>query len=199
MGAAQVADVAAAVGGGIGVEDFAVEAGLGDADAIIFADYGREIRDDDQEIFVVVTRAAHETQYAVFGVSAIEPLETLPLEIDLVQSGLALAERIEIGHQSLHTLVRRVIEKIPIEAGVVIPFFALREFAAHEEKFFSGMRVHVAEEQTEIGELLPVIAGHFVQQGSFTVDHFVVRKREHEIFGEGVEHGKVMRLCWNLR
>ena len=32
----------------------------------------------------------------------------------------------------------------------------------------------IGEEQTEIGELLPQVAGHFVEQRVFAVDDFVV-------------------------
>jgi hypothetical protein len=37
-----------------------------------------------------------------------------------------------------------------------------------------------------IGELLPVVAGHFVQQRIFTVHDFVMGEGEAEILGEGI-------------
>ena len=44
------------------------------------------------------------------------------------------------------------------------------------------LRVHVAEQQPQIGELLPLVARHFADQRAFAVHHFVVRQRQDEIF-----------------
>ena len=79
---------------------------------------------------------------------------------------------------------------MPIEAAGFVPLFALGEFLAHEEEFLAWMRVLIGIEQAEVGELLPEIAGHFVEQGIFAVDDFVVGEGKKKIFGEGVEKGK---------
>ena len=50
------------------------------------------------------------------------------------------------------------------------------------------MRPHVAEQQAEICKLLPIVARHFLEQGTFPVDYFVVRERQNEILGECVDH-----------
>ena len=49
--AAHVADVRTAVVGGVGVHDFAVEAGVGDAEAVAAADDGSGVDDDDDQVF----------------------------------------------------------------------------------------------------------------------------------------------------
>ncbi len=49
------------------------------------------------------------------------------------------------------------------------------------------MRVVITEKKTEIRELPPEIARHFVKQRIFAVDDFVVREGKEEIFTEGVE------------
>ncbi len=66
----------------------------------------------------------------------------------------------------------------------------MSEFLAHEQKFFARERVLIGVEQTEIGELLPHITGHFVEERIFAVDDFVVGKGQNEIFAEGVDQGK---------
>ena len=70
----------------------------------------------------------------------------------------------------------------------MIPLTALAELAAHEEQLLARMRVEIREEQAQIGELLPQVAGHFVKERAFSVDDFIVGEGEDEIFGEGVEH-----------
>ena len=49
------------------------------------------------------------------------------------------------------------------------------------------MSVLIGVEEAEIGELLPQVAGHFVEERIFAVDDFVVGERKKEIFSEGVK------------
>ncbi len=42
----------------------------------------------------------------------------------------------------------------------------------------------------QIGEFLPVVAGHLVQQRAFAVHHFVMGKRQHEVLAEGIHHAE---------
>ena len=79
---------------------------------------------------------------------------------------------------------------MPIEAAGFAPFVALAKFLAHEEEFFAGVRVLISIQQTKIGELLPHIAGHFVEQRIFSVNNFIVREGKNEIFAESVHEGK---------
>ena len=52
------------------------------------------------------------------------------------------------------------------------------------------MRPHVAVQQPQVGELLPQVAGHLVQQRALAVDHFVVRERQDEVLVEGVDQAE---------
>ncbi len=56
--------------------------------------------------------------------------------------------------------------------------------------FLPGCAYRYAEKQAQVRELLPHVAGHFVDQRAFSVNDFVVGKRQHKIFREGVQHGK---------
>ena len=79
---------------------------------------------------------------------------------------------------------------MPFEARSFAKFTALRELLAHEEKLFARVAVLVSVEEAQIGELLPHVAGHFVEERVFAVDDFVVGEGQDEIFGECVEQGK---------
>ena len=48
------------------------------------------------------------------------------------------------------------------------------------------MASHIAVEGAQVGELLPVISGHFVQHGAFEMHDFVVAEGQHKILGKGV-------------
>ena len=86
--------------------------------------------------------------------------------------------------------MRIVLEQMPVEAVSFAEFAALGEFLAHEKEFLTGMAVLISVEEPQIGELLPHVAGHFVEKRIFTVDDLVVRKRQHKIFGESIQQGK---------
>ena len=69
----------------------------------------------------------------------------------------------------------------------MVPLPPLAELAAHEEQLLSRRRPLIAEEQPQIGALLPFVAGHLRDQRSFSVHHLVVAQRQDEILVERVE------------
>src|SRR5437763_7350119 len=79
---------------------------------------------------------------------------------------------------------------MPIERLIVVPFVPLAEFAAHEEQFLPRMPIHPGIEHAEIGELLPLVPRHFIEQRSLPIDDLVVAKHENEILLESVEERK---------
>src|SRR5260370_21071089 len=83
-----------------------------------------------------------------------------------------------------------ILEKVSIQASRLAEFGALGELLAHKEELLAGMAVLIGIQEAEIGELLPHVAGHFVEKGIFAVDDFVVGEGQHEVFGESVEQGK---------
>src|SRR5882762_4143361 len=169
-----VAGIRTAIVRGVGVHDFAVEARMGDAQAIAFADYGSGVDDGDDEV-IGIFATADESENAVVGIVGVNPFETMPVEIDLMKGRLGGVKTVEIA------------EEMPVEAASFAPFVTLGELLAHEEEFLARVGVLISVEKTKVGELLPQVAGHFVEKGIFSMDDFVVGEGEKEIFGEGVE------------
>ena len=184
--AAHVADVGAAVEGGVGVHDFAVEARIGDTQAIAFTDHRRSVHDGDDEVFRVFA-PADESEDTVVGVIGVDPFEAVPVEIDLMKSRLGGIKMIEIVDEALDAAVGIMLEEMPIKAVGLFPFGTLGEFLTHEEELLSRVSVLIGVEEAEIGELLPRVTGHFVKKRIFSMDDFVVGERKKEIFSEGVE------------
>jgi len=89
--AADVADVRAAVVAGVGVEDFAVVAGLGDAEAIASANDGSGVEDGDDKVFGFFA-TAEESKDTVVGVVGVNPFEAVPVEFDFVERRLGRVE-----------------------------------------------------------------------------------------------------------
>jgi hypothetical protein len=187
--AAHVADVRTAVVDGVSVHDFLVEAGIGDAEAIAAADDGGGVDDGDDKIFGFFA-AADEGENTVVRIVGVNPFETVPIKFDLMEGGLGGIEMIEVNDELLDAAMGIVLEQVPVQAVRFGPFAALGEFLAHEEELLAGMRVLIGVEKTEIGELLPHVAGHFMEKRIFSVDDFIVREGKLEIFGEGVEKRK---------
>src|SRR6185437_8916571 len=71
---------------------------------------------------------------------------------------------------------------------VVSPLTHLPEFVAHEEQLFTGLGKHISVKQTKVGEPLPLISRHFADDRTLPVHDLIVRKRQHEIFAESINH-----------
>lgn len=87
LDATEIADAGAAVVCGIGVENFLIEASFGNADAIATADDGRGVENHDEKIFAIAG-TADKGENAAVGVVAVNPFETRPFEVHLVERGL---------------------------------------------------------------------------------------------------------------
>jgi hypothetical protein len=75
----------------------------------------------------------HEGQHAVGGIVMADPFKAVGREVALVQGGQGLVQQVQVAHQGLHAGVRRVgagLQQVPVQAGVVVPFAALREFTS---------------------------------------------------------------------
>ena len=187
--ATHVAHIGAAIVSGVRVHDFAIETGLRNAETVAFADDRRGVDDGNDEVFSVFA-AADEGKNTVVGVVGVNPFETVPVKLDLMEGGFGGIEMIEIADEALDAAMGLVLEEMPVKTAGFAPFITLGEFLAHKEKFFAWVGALIGVKQTEIGELLPHIAGHFVEKGVFAVDDFVVGEGEKEIFGEGIKKGK---------
>src|SRR5208283_625843 len=109
------------------------------------------------------TSLTYEREAAVVGVVKIYPLKSSITIIVLRKGRLALVKEIEMLDQPSKAVVQRVLEQVPIDGLVVIPFLPLADFASHEQQLFAGVRVHPCVKHSEVGELLPWITRHFVQ------------------------------------
>ncbi len=72
----------------------------------------------------------------------------------------------------------------------MVPLAPLAELAAHEQQLLARVRPHERQVGAQVGELLPAIPGHLVDQRAFAVDHFVVGNRQDEVLGIGVDHAE---------
>ena len=79
-----------------------------------------------------------------------------------------------------------VVEQVPVERMVVIPFALLAELAAHEHQLLAGMAEHEAVIGAQIGEALPFVAGHAAEDRALAVHDLVMRQRQDEVLREGV-------------
>ena len=188
---AQVAEPAAAVRRGVGVEHLAPEARARHAHAVVVARDGREVARHQQHVPLVARPCAGSVSDRVVGVVGVDPLEARRVEVELVQRRLAAEQAVEVAGPALHAPVRRVLEQVPVQAGVVVPLLALGELAAHEEQLLARLRVHVAEQQRAgwrtsasrrpaswpSSEPLPCTTSSW-------------ESGRHEVLGEGVEHAE---------
>ena len=95
----RVYHAAAGVTGGVGVDEFAVAARFGDADAVAFARHGRGI--DDAIDFVPIWGFAHEGEDAVVGVAGIQPFEATAVVVERMERGAGGVEPVEVTQEFL--------------------------------------------------------------------------------------------------
>ena len=77
----------------------------------------------------------------------------------------------EISKKKIKFLMRFLVKKVPVHRCFRIPFFALPYIMRHIEEFFSGVTEHIPKEQPHIGEFLPFIPRHLIEQGAFSMNH----------------------------
>ncbi|MNO91649.1 hypothetical protein D3C76_832010 [compost metagenome] len=72
----------------------------------------------------------------------------------------------------------------------MVPLAPLAEFAAHEQQFLARVRPHEAQVGPQVGEFLPAVAGHLVDQRVLAVHHFIVGNRQNEPLRPGVHQAE---------
>ena len=119
-----------------------------------------------------------------------QPLKAVRIEVELVQRFVVAVGQVQVAHQTLHPVVPVVaaFQQVPVEAGVVVPLASLGELIAHKQQFLAREGKHPAVVGAQVGKLLPRVARHAVENRFFAVHHFIVRQRQHEVFGVVVEH-----------
>src|ERR1700736_692297 len=131
LNTAEITDIAAAIRIGVGVNDLAVKPGARNAESIIVTH--DRCRVDDEHNQLAFARFSHKRNDTVVRVVKIDPLESVVRIVLLPERRLAFVNVIQMLDQTPQTVVFRKIEKVPVEARVVVPFAPLTEFAAHEK------------------------------------------------------------------
>src|SRR5882762_8617465 len=116
---------------GVSVHDFTVETRIGHPQAIAFADHGGSVDNRNNEVSRILA-APDECENAVVRVVGVDPFETVPVMIDLMEGGFSGVKMIEIGDEFLDAAVGLPLEQVPVEAAGFAPFVALGELLAHE-------------------------------------------------------------------
>src|SRR5437899_9506513 len=123
---AGVADIGAAIVGGVRIEYLAPPAAERHADAVVVGDVRREIHDDHATRTLGKSLAQPGEQIAI-GVIRDQPLEACGLAIELVQRGRGAIELVEIADQRLHAGMVLLVQQVPVQRMIVVPFALLAE------------------------------------------------------------------------
>ena len=124
------------------------------------------------------------------GILAIDPFESLAAEIELVERLFVDEQSIQIAQGLLDPCMGLPLEQFPLQLAIVVPFMPLGQFPAHEEHLLARMGPHVGKQQTQVSELLPKVTWHLSDQGTFAVDHFIVREGELKILRVGIDQAE---------
>src|SRR5947209_2007932 len=99
------------------------------ADLIVVARHRREVEDRNDQL--IVRASTHEADHALLGVGDVNPRETGWVEVKLVQRFLVAHDPVQVSCPSAQPVVHRLIQQMPVEALLVVPFAPLSKLGAH--------------------------------------------------------------------
>ena len=117
-------------------------------------------------------------------VGGVDPLESRVVVVP--HGGLVGVDLVELRHEVLHARVTLLVEQPPVQGVGLVPLLLLAELLAHEQQLLAGVGPLVGVQGAQARELLPLVAGHLVDEGALAVDHLVVGQRQDEVLREGV-------------
>ena len=182
-----VADVAAAVDLGVGVEGLAPAPGVGQADPQVVVGHGGQVGHHGHRR-VTVGAVADERQQVGVGVVGVDPLEGRRVVVAPPEGRQLPVHPVGVTHQVAHPRVGTVEQRWPVELAFLRPLPLLGDLATHEQQLLSGVAPHPAVQRPEVGEPLPAVAGHLADQAALAVDDLVVGQRQHEVFAPRIHH-----------
>ena len=93
-------------------------------------------------------------------------------------------------HIFLHLTMRFLFQKLPIQRFIFCPLMHLSKFLSHKQQLFTWMNGHESIGSPEICHGLLRCSRHFLQQRTFTVNHFIVRQAQKKLLTVGINHGE---------
>ncbi len=119
-----------------------------------------------------------------------QPFKTAIIKIGFIQRRISLVHQVEVTHAILYSLIHRILQQMPAQTFVAVPFPVLTELTPHKQQFLAGMSIHKAVIGTQVGKLLPLVTRHFTQHRPLAVNHFVVGNRQDKILVKRIEQTK---------
>ena len=172
-----------------------IGARLGDAYLVAGALHRAEVTHYNN-LFPFVVDAA-EGDDALLVVVAGNPLEALPVHIVVPQGRVVQVVMVQVPDIGPQLGVLIVIQQQPVQPLLLVPLNELAELAAHEQQLLARVGHHVTIESPQVLELVRIVAGHFVYQGTLAMHHLIVGQGEHKILRKsiGQREGQVVVLA----
>ena len=95
-------------------------------------------------------------------------------------------EAIQVAGQTLQPAMSRITQQAPVKLAAFRPFALLTKLAPHEHQLLARCEGLPGQQQAQVGEALPGIAGHFADQRTFAMHDFIMRERQHVVFAVGI-------------
>ena len=119
-----------------------------------------------------------------------KPSKTFPRIIYFIELAIVFIYMIELFCECEHFVVFFKIQKQKVNTFVVAPFIKLSELISHKCKFFTRMSKHIHQECSHQIKFLVVFSKHLVEKRFFSVNNFIVRNWQDEVFRECIKHWK---------
>lgn len=85
---------------------------------------------------------------------------------------------VQLSHVSIKRIVGRIALQAPVLLSLLIPFTKLPDLIAHEVQLLSRMHHHVQVHCPRMRKLVFILTVHFVENGSLSMNNFIMGKRQ---------------------
>ena len=182
--AAEVAEIRAAVVLGIGVQHLDPAAADRQPQAIAHPRHRRQVEHDDRDLIRTPPDPRVDRR---LDVGCVDPGEAIGLVVGRPQCRGGEVDAAEVLDEVRDAGVHRFVEEVPRQGAVVRPLVPGRDLRAHEQELLARLPPHAQQQRAQVGEALPLVAGHLAQQRALAVDDLVVGERHDEVLGRRVQ------------
>ena len=146
---------------------------------------------DNQKGFLLLFRLSQEYNDAFLRIRTVYPLKSLWFVVHLVKRRIVYIKFIQGLHILLHLLMEGLFHNSPIQLCILIPLMDLCKFLPHKQQFLARMPHHKTVCGAQVRRLyLQLLSRHLADHGAFSMDHFIVREYQNEIFAVCIKHAE---------
>ena len=119
-------------------------------------------------------RKIKEYQHIFISGDIVNPLKALGGAVARIERRMLLHEAVQRLHETSHIAVILILQKIPVQAFLLVPLVEGGKLLSHKEQFFARMHGHETVSCPQVIKLGIPVARHLAHHGGLAMNHLVV-------------------------